>query len=111
MGSHFHSSHSEGGLTSTVEIVSKMKTLIALALLGLVVCQDDAPASGPNADAEADADAWYGYYGYRPWGYAGYYRPYGYWGYYGKRSADDETAASGPIPDADAWYGYYGHGY
>merc|ERR1719150_3104447 len=43
----------------------------------------DAPASGPNADAEADP--WYGYYGYgyRPYGYGYYgYRPYGY-GYYG----------------------------
>merc|ERR1719208_209351 len=69
---------------------------------------DEPAASGPNPDA--DADAWYGYYG-RGYGY-GYYRPYGYWGYYGKRSAD-EAPASGPNPDADAdaWYGYYGHGY
>merc|ERR1712141_763758 len=76
-----------------------MKLLVALALFGL-------------ACAAPDADAWYGYRGYR-----GYYRPYGYW--YGKRSAD-ETAASGPNPDADAhgWgYGgyyrpyYYGHYY
>merc|ERR1712227_82536 len=31
------------------------------------------------AQTLADADAWYGYYGY-PYGY-GYYRPYGYYGY------------------------------
>merc|ERR1719195_1369968 len=46
----------------------------------------------------------YGYYGYRPF----------YYGYYGKRSADEETPASGPNPDAEAdphgWYGY-GYGY
>merc|ERR1711936_1316870 len=68
---------------------------------------DEAPASGPNPDADAHG-----------WGYWGGYRPY-YYGYYGKRSAD-ETAASGPNPDADAhgWgYGgyyrpyYYGHYY
>ena len=37
-----------------------------------------APAeSGPNPDA--DADAWYGYYGHGYRGYyGGYYRPYGY---------------------------------
>merc|ERR1712241_31067 len=46
---------------------------------------ESAPAeSGPNANAEADP--WYGYYGYGHWGgYRGYYRPYGYYGYYGKR--------------------------
>merc|ERR1719348_1945262 len=40
------------------------------------------------ANPEADADAWYGYYGhgYRGYGWGGYYRPYGYYGYYGKRS-------------------------
>merc|ERR1719251_309461 len=67
-----------------------MKTLLFVAAslaLALAAPQpDDAPASGPNADAAADP--WYGYYGYRPyWG--GYYRPYGYYGYYGKRSADE----------------------
>merc|ERR1711971_749249 len=46
-----------------------------------------------SADAEPEADAYYGYYGY--WGYRGYYgHPYRYGGYryYGKRSADAEPA-------------------
>merc|ERR1712242_377885 len=48
-----------------------------------------------SADAEPEADAYYGYYGYggyRYGGYRGYYgHPYRY-GYYGKRSADAEPA-------------------
>merc|ERR1712020_217243 len=48
-----------------------------------------------DAEPEADADAYYGYYGYggyRYGGYRGYYGyPYGY-RYYGKRSADAEPA-------------------
>merc|ERR1711868_100630 len=57
-----------------------------------------------DAEPEADADALYGYYGYRPYGYGYGYRAYGYgypyrYGYYGKRSADAE-------PEADAFYGY-----
>merc|ERR1711875_78599 len=73
----------------------------------------------PAADAKAEADPWYGYYGH---GYGlGYYRGYygghygypyygGYYGgypyyYYGKRSADAEPAADAK---ADPWYGYYG---
>merc|ERR1712142_1225694 len=58
-------------------------------------------------DAEAEADAYYGYYGYaRPYAYG--YRSYGYpaYGYYGKRSADAE-----PKADADAYYGVYGYPY
>merc|ERR1719507_1151421 len=45
-----------------------------------------------SADAEPEADAYYGYYGYG--GYRGYYGGrYGYrHGYYGKRSADAEPA-------------------
>merc|ERR1711963_634151 len=57
-----------------------------------------------DAEAEPEADAYYGYYGYaRPYAYG--YRSYGYpaYGYYGKRSADAE-------PEADAYYGY-GLGY
>merc|ERR1712168_949176 len=64
----------------------------------------------PDADAKAEADPWYGYYGH---GYGlGYYRGYygGHYGYpyycYGKRSADAEPAADAK---ADPWYGYYGH--
>merc|ERR1719264_2306688 len=48
------------------------------------------------ADAEHEADAYYGYYGYGGYGgYRGYYgHPYRYGGYryYGKRSADAEPA-------------------
>merc|ERR1712126_714102 len=92
------------------QICLKMKSLVALALFGLaaVSCQEEVK-SGPNPDAEADP--WYGYYGYR-----GYYRPYGYRYWYGKRSADAEptadaapTADADASPDADAWYGYYGY--
>merc|ERR1711973_967461 len=49
-----------------------------------------------DAEAEPEADALYGYYGYRNYGYSTYrpyaYRPYAYgaWGY-GKRSADAEA--------------------
>merc|ERR1712113_916041 len=61
-----------------------------------------------EAEAEPEADAFYGYYA-RP--YACGYRSYGYgYGYpcryYGKRSADAE-----PEADADALYGVYGYGY
>merc|ERR1712142_1049753 len=55
-----------------------------------------------DAEAEPEADALYGYYGYRVYGYGAYrpyaygaYRPYAYttrWGY-GKRSADAEAEA------------------
>merc|ERR1712117_718995 len=47
-----------------------------------------------DAEAEPEADALYGYYGYRNYGYAAY-SPYAYttrWGY-GKRSADAEAEA------------------
>merc|ERR1712168_1611097 len=61
-----------------------------------------------DAEAEPEADAYYGYYGYaRPYAYG--YRSYGYpaYGYYGKRSADAE-----PEADAEPGYGYgYGRGY
>merc|ERR1711881_378231 len=77
---------------------------------------------GRSADAEPEADAYYGVYGYGGYGlgYAGY-ADYGYpaysaysglyhgayaaphLGYYGKRSADAE-------PEADAYYGAYGYG-
>merc|ERR1712113_922516 len=58
-----------------------------------------------QAEAEPEADAYYGYYA-RPYGPYGYgYRSYGYpYRYYGKRSADAE-------PEADALYGVYGYGY
>merc|ERR1719191_1669233 len=60
--------------------------LPTLAYHGLVYGKRSA-----EAEPEADADAYYGYYGY---------------GYYGKRSADAE-----PEADADAYYGYYGYPY
>merc|ERR1711973_190630 len=76
----------------------------------------------PAADAKAEADPWYGYYGhgYGLGYYGGYYGGhygYPYYGYYGKRSADAEAAPAAdaeasPAPTADAkadpWYGYYG---
>merc|ERR1711992_441881 len=96
-----------------------MKSLLFVAaFLAMALAahqQADQPAeSGPNPEAEADP--WYGYYGYgyRPYGYGYYgYRPYGYYGYYGKRSADEGAAESGPNANAEAdpWYGYYGHYY
>merc|ERR1712241_1462846 len=51
-----------------------------------------------DAEAEPEADALYGYYGYRNYGYSAYrpyaYRPYAYGGWgYGKRSADAEAEA------------------
>ena len=53
---------------------------------------DAEPTAEAAASPEAEADPWYGYYGYglhRPYGYGYYgYRPYGYGYYYGKRSAD-----------------------
>merc|ERR1719439_544877 len=92
-----------------------MKTLFFVAAflaLALGAPQEEAQ-SGPNPEAEADP--WYGYYGYRPYGYGYYgYRPYGYGYYYGKRSADAEPAAdaaASPEAEADPWYGYYGYGY
>merc|ERR1711981_718250 len=46
-----------------------------------------------SADAEPEADAYYGYYGYGYRGYRYHGYPYGYrYGYYGKRSADAEPA-------------------
>merc|ERR1711923_395221 len=63
-----------------------------------------------DAEPEADADAYYGYYGYglRPYGYRAYGYDYGYpyrYGYYGKRSADAEAEA-----DPAVFYNAYGYG-
>merc|ERR1712088_645882 len=77
----------------------------------LVVCFAALVACEPEAKPEAEADAYYGYYGH-PYAYGGY-RAYGYGAYpyahhglyYGKRSADAE-----PKADADAYYGVYGYG-
>merc|ERR1719398_654551 len=95
-----------------------MKSLLFVAAflaMALAAPQEQA-ASGPNAEAEADP--WYGYYGYahRPYGYGYYGGYYGHrYGYYGKRSADEAAPAeSGPNANAEAdpWYGYYGsYGY
>merc|ERR1719479_259609 len=66
------------------------------------------------AAAEAEADAWYGPYGYSNWGnnmmYGNNWNMYNwnrpaytqYRTFYHKRSADAE-------PKADAWYGPYGY--
>merc|ERR1712098_720048 len=49
------------------------------------------PVSAPDADAKAEANPWYGYYGHGL-GYYGYgYGHYGYPYLYGKRSADAEA--------------------
>merc|ERR1711893_431290 len=72
-----------------------------------------------SADAEPEADAYYGHYGYglahhgygyglAHHGYYGYAHPYAYGHYYGKRSADAEAAPAAEA-DADAYYGYYGY--
>merc|ERR1711981_1486625 len=46
-----------------------------------------------SADAEPEADAYYGYYGYGGYRYGGYRDYYGHpYRYYGKRSADAEPA-------------------
>merc|ERR1712001_700727 len=46
-----------------------------------------------SADAEPEADAYYGYYGYGGYGYRGYRGYFGHpYRYYGKRSADAEPA-------------------
>merc|ERR1711899_493672 len=81
------------------------------------------------AEADAEADAHYGYYGhplayglpyafgYHPYAFGHYYGngygfpyaygyPYAFGHYYGKRSADAEPAADA---DADAHLGYYGY--
>merc|ERR1712047_81530 len=80
--------------------IMKSLLLVALALVAAVVVE-------PEADAAADA--WYGYYGHPA--YYGGYRGYGY-GRYWKREAEAEpTAAAEADPAADAWYGYYGRGY
>merc|ERR1719223_1200245 len=97
-----------------------MKSIFFACLVAAVYSEAE-----PTADA--DADAWYGAYGYRsaysyaPYsagyagltGYAGYgygyptaYAGYGYGHAIGKRSADAE-----PEAEADAWYGAYGYGY
>merc|ERR1719331_2888584 len=75
------------------------------------------------AEADAEADAHYGYYGHplvygHGLAYAGYYgHPYAYGHYYGKRSADAEPAAhavstvhGGPLHGL-TYGGLYGHYY
>merc|ERR1712066_1070764 len=81
-------------------IVWNMKylALLAIALFAVV-------AAEPEADADAAAHYYGGYYGYPGYGYGygGYYR------HFGKRSADAEPEADA---DADAYYyGAYGRGY
>merc|ERR1712179_471795 len=106
------------GSPGVVEGTQTMKILLAGAFLAVALA---APEAAPEAAAspEANADPWYGYYGYglhRPYGYGYYgYRPCGYGYYYGKRSAEAEpeaapTADAAASPDADAWYGSYGYG-
>merc|ERR1711942_463742 len=94
---------------------TNMKSLfLVAAFLAVALCVpvEETQESGPNANAEADP--WYGYYGYgyRPYGYGyyGYGHRYGY--YYGKREAEPAAEpAANPEAEADPWYGYYGYGY
>merc|ERR1711988_2053341 len=105
-----------GSRSRRVSRRTNMKTIFVVAAflamaLGAPQADTSEAASGPNADAEADP--WYGYYGYgyRPYGYGYYGHRYGYYGYYGKRSADAEPtadAAASHEAEADPWYGYYG---
>merc|ERR1711988_2059317 len=95
-----------GSRSRRVSRRTNMKTIFVVAAflamaLGAPQADTSEAASGPNADAEADP--WYGYYGYgyRPYGYGYYGHRYGYYGYYGKRSADAEPtadAAASPVP-------------
>merc|ERR1711953_556602 len=99
-------------------IGSKRRTMIKIAILGCLAAL---------ATAEADADAFYGPYGYSQYS-QGYTWPMNYgpnwpmysgnmWsmhhGYsYGKRSADAEpTAEAEAVADAEAYYHPYGYGY
>merc|ERR1711981_1399984 len=98
---------------SDPENISTMKFLLAvLTLFAASACaypqwglRDKRSADAepvPEANAQPEADAWYGYYGYpSTYGYSGYYGlPYGYYrgygGYYpsfpgrGKRSANPQ---------------------
>merc|ERR1711883_53934 len=59
-----------------------MKTLVVVAVCGLAAVSavprpnEDSPPSGPNPNAEANADAHYGYWGgwggYGGWGWGGF---------------------------------------
>merc|ERR1712122_232222 len=92
--------------------IMKSLLLVALAFAAVVVAE-------PEADAAADA--WYGYYGHPGYygygyglGYRGYYGGYygypyrGYYGRYWKREAEADAAPEADAA-ADAWYGYYGY--
>merc|ERR1739845_206720 len=101
--------------SSSLQTTWEMKSVAVAAL-----CLFAAVAAEADAKPVAEADAYYGAYGYGLHPYAhhgyghglahhGYYGyPYAYHGYhYGKRSADAEASA-------DAYYGAYGyahHGY
>merc|ERR1712045_571065 len=85
-------------LYSTLDM--KFLVVLSLAVAGCLCAPE----------AEPEADALYGYYGYGLGyhglgyrAYGGYYPYHRYGHYYGKRSADAE-------PEADALYGYYGYG-
>merc|ERR1712223_1453613 len=82
-------------------IMKIVVSILFLAALAFAEPENDYQ-SGPNPEAGAAADAWYGYYGYpgyyghRYYGYGGYYGHrygYGYWGRK-KREADPAVLAS-----------------
>merc|ERR1712203_455654 len=106
--------HPNGAVTPDLTPAQKVATLNHYAAKGVVPLVHYGKR---EAEADAEADAYYGYTGYtggyRPaaYGYGsrvyGYGYPYAGYGYhYGKRSADAE-----PTADAEAGYygGYYGH--
>jgi len=107
--------HPNGAVTPDLTPAQKVATLNHYAAKGVVPLVHYGKR---EAEADAEADAWYGYhpavyagYGSRVYGYGYPYAGYGY--HYGKRSADAEPTADA---EADAWgYGYglpavYGYG-
>merc|ERR1711892_903896 len=84
--------------SSSLQTFKMMKSIAVVALCLFA-------AAAGEAEASADASAYYGRHGY---GHVVGYAHHGYGhGYYGKRSADAEPTAAAE-PTADAYYGY-GH--
>jgi len=114
--------HPNGAVTPDLTPAQKVATLNHYAAKGVVPLVHYGKRSA-DAEADAEADAFYGYTGYTGayhpavYGYGsrvyGYGYPYaGYGFHYGKRSADAEPTADA---EAEAWgYGYhpavYGYG-
>merc|ERR1711992_339544 len=108
--------HPNGAVTPDLTPAQKVATLNHYAAKGVVPLVHYGKRSA-EAEADAEADAFYGYTGYtgayhpavygygsRVYGYGYPYAGYGY--HYGKRSADAEPTADA---EADAYYGYTGY--